>query len=61
MGAINRLTRWESNHTLLHRGTQLDIVALWRSISTEISLTQEEHGVPLNKHSHLYQSPEEHS
>ena len=50
MGAINRLTRWESNHTLLHRGTQLDIVASWRSITNRIIQTQEEHGVPPNKH-----------
>ena len=43
---MNRLTRWESNHTLLHRGMQLDVVALWRSLIDYIIQTQEEHGVP---------------
>lgn len=38
---------WCSNNL---RGTQLDVVASWRAISTEISLPQEEHGVPPNKH-----------
>ena len=32
------------------RGTQLDVVALWRSITNLIIQMQEEHGVPPNKH-----------
>ena len=47
---MNRLTRWETNHTLLHRGMPLGVVALWRSITNRIIQTQEAHGVLLNKH-----------
>ena len=32
------------------RGTQLDVVALWRSITNLVIQMQEEHGVPPNKH-----------
>ncbi len=38
---------WYSNNP---RGTQLGVVALWRSITNRIIQTQEEHGVPPNKH-----------
>ena len=47
---MNRLTRWESNHTLLHRGMQLDVAAFVAFLTDQITKTQEAHGVLLNKH-----------
>ena len=38
---------WYSN---IPRGTQLGVVALWRSFTDYIIQTQEEHGAPRNKH-----------
>ena len=32
------------------RGTQLDVVALWRTLTDYMIQMQEEHGVPPNKH-----------